>query len=95
MSDAAEATSACPLAVSTMRTAVGICSASHIPVAMPHPISSWPSRIERGSGLRFSQPKAAGALPIAFAQLLAGVGKISALVAIRVALQGVAAADRS
>ena len=47
-----------PLAVSTMRAAAGICSASQTPVAMPQPTSSLPSRIERGSALRLSQPKA-------------------------------------
>ena len=31
---------------------------TQMPVAIPHPISSLPSRIERGSGLRLSQPKA-------------------------------------
>ena len=38
--------------------AIGICSASQTPVAMPQPTSSLPSRIERGSGLRLSQPNA-------------------------------------
>ena len=58
MSEAAQDTSACPFAVSTMRAAAGICKASQTPVAMPQPTSSLPSRIERGSGLRLSQPKA-------------------------------------
>ncbi len=30
---------------------------SQMPVAMPQPTSSRPSRMERGSGLRFAQPK--------------------------------------
>ncbi len=87
MSENADATSAWPFAVSTMRTAVSICSASQTPVAMPQPTSSLPSRIERGSGLRLSQPKASRALPIAFAQLLAGVGFVLVLIAIGIAAQ--------
>jgi len=42
-----------------MRTVIGICNASHTPVAMPQPIKSPASRIERASGLRLSQPNAA------------------------------------
>jgi hypothetical protein len=56
MSEAAQDTSACPFAVRTMRAAAGFCKASQTPVAMPQPTSSLPSRIERGSGLRLSQP---------------------------------------
>jgi hypothetical protein len=59
ISDAADATSAWPLAVRTMRAAAGICNASQTPVAMPQPTSSLPSRIERGARLRLSQPNAA------------------------------------
>ena len=33
-----------------------ICIASQMPVAMPQPTSSLPSRIERGCGLRLDQP---------------------------------------
>ena len=58
MSEVAHETSAWPLPVNTMRAAIGICSASQMPVAMPQPTSSLPSRIERGSGLRLSQPNA-------------------------------------
>ena len=41
-----------------MRTAIGICNASQMPVAMPQPTNSLPSRIERASGMRLSQPNA-------------------------------------
>ena len=58
MSEVAQETSAWPLAVSRMRTAIGTCSASQTPVAIPQPTRSVPSRIERGSGLRLSQPNA-------------------------------------
>ena len=54
----AQETSAWPLAVRTMRTAIGTCSASQTPVAMPQPTNSVPSRIERGSALRLFHPKA-------------------------------------
>src|SRR4029077_7325861 len=40
MSEVAQDTSAWPLAVSTIRTAIGTCSASQTPVAMPQPTSS-------------------------------------------------------
>jgi hypothetical protein len=58
MSEQAQDTSAWPLAESTMRTVIGICMASHTPVAMPKPTSSPPSRMERGAPLRRSQPNA-------------------------------------
>ena len=58
ISEHPQAISAWPLAESTMRTVIAICIASHTALAMPHPISSLPSRIERGSALRRSQPKA-------------------------------------
>ena len=52
MSVKAQATSAWPFAVSTTRALAFCCIASQMPVAMPQPMSSLPSRIERGCGLR-------------------------------------------
>ncbi len=54
---------------------------------MPQPTSSLPSRMERGAGLRRLQPNASRAAGVAFAQLLAGVGQVFTLVAVRIALQ--------
>ncbi len=71
MSEVAHATSAWPLGVSTMRTVIGACNASQMPVAMPQPTRSLPSRIDRGAKLRLSQPNASAPLAIAFAQRLA------------------------
>src|SRR5215831_1468836 len=58
MSEVAQATSAWPLALNTTRTAIDHCNASQTPVAMPQPTRSPASRIDRGSGLRLSQPNA-------------------------------------
>ena len=55
MSEVAQATSAWPLTVSTMRANVFICSASHTPEAMPQPTSSLPSSpVEGGSWIAAS-----------------------------------------
>ena len=43
-------------AVKRARASVFCKEASQTPVAMPKPISSWPSRIDRGSPLRRCQP---------------------------------------
>ena len=43
--------------VRVARALVFIICASHTPVAMPQPISSRPSFMERGFGLRFDHPK--------------------------------------
>ena len=58
MSEMALATSRCPLAPSVARAAHFCDEASHMPVATPQPISSPPSRIDRGAGDRFDQPNA-------------------------------------
>jgi hypothetical protein len=56
MSLVALATCAVPSALNVMRAAAGIWNAPQIPVAVPQPTSSRPSRIERGSILRSFQP---------------------------------------
>ena len=75
-----------PLAVNAMRTAEGICSASQTPVPCP----SRPTRsVAHRARLRVAQVPAegGGALAITFAQLLAGIGDVLVLVAVRVAAQ--------
>ena len=56
MSANALAISTPPFMPSTTRALAFICIASQIPVAMPQPMSSLPSRIERGAWLRCDQP---------------------------------------
>jgi len=58
MSEAAQDTSACPFDVSTMRTATGICNASHTPVAMPQPPAPCHRASSAAQDLRLLQPKA-------------------------------------
>ncbi len=59
MSDVAVATSRWPLALSLALAEVLENIASHMPVAMPQPTSSVPSRMERGAIERCAQPNAA------------------------------------
>ena len=56
MSDAAVDTSRWPSLVSFASAAAFIRNASHMPVAMPNPINSWPSFRARGNALRWSHP---------------------------------------
>ena len=63
MSDVAVATSRWPFALSVARAEVLENMASHMPVAMPQPTSSEPSRMERGAWDRFAQPNAAAPAP--------------------------------
>ena len=87
MSEAAQEISACPLALSTMRTAAGICRASQTPVAMPQPTSSLPSRIERGYGVALAPSRRLPRPGRSIRAALAGVGDVLVLVAVRIAAQ--------
>ena len=81
-----DTTSACPLAVGTMRGGACTCSASQMPVAIP----SRPARCRRASSAALHcacSSRSCGALPVAFAQVLAGIGNVLVLVAVRVAPQ--------
>ncbi len=56
ISAVALAISTLPLAVITARALAFNCIASQMPLAIPQPTSSLPSRMERGSGVRLDQP---------------------------------------
>jgi hypothetical protein len=49
-------TPAVPSARNVTRALAGICIAPHMLEAMPQPTNRRPSRIERGSAVRFFQP---------------------------------------
>jgi len=69
--EVAHATSAWPLALSAMRTVIGICNASHTPVAMPQP-----------TRIAFVPAERRGALAVAFTQRLAAERQIVVLIAL-------------
>ena len=87
MSEVAHATSAWPLALTTIRTVMAACHASQMPVAMPQPTRSPPSRIERGSGIALVPAERLGALAVAFPQCFAAERLINVLIAIGIAAQ--------